>query len=247
MQKDVEPGSQLVVARREATKLLEPVKEALDEVARSGNPDAEIVVEEYPMFGAADYIASINKILAATPDFGYSILFGSDPITFTTQALGFFDQINRRILSLYDSNMLAALGEENAIGTEGVQRAPFAEILKTAEGKSYVHAYREAAGRFPSDWAMLGYECMMVWAQAAKKANSFDVGPPIEAIEKTRFNLPRGNFVFGKHDHQLDAPIYIGNVVKSETFGQPIVEVTDVVPGAEVRRSKEELDRLRAN
>ena len=72
------------------------------------NPQTEIVVEEYPKFGATDYTASINKILAAKPDYVWTVLFGADLITFSKQAeaLGFFSQVKNRFMALYDGNTL---------------------------------------------------------------------------------------------------------------------------------------------
>ena len=150
---------------------------------------------------------------------------GQNLITFSKQAeaVGFFDTIKRHFTALYTSDTLRALGQAAPVGTDGYARAPFNEIIKnTPVGKNYVESFRTAQGNFPSDWATQGYECMMTWAQAVKKANSFEADALMKAIETTQFTLPRGNLTFGKYDHQLNVPTYIGKVVQSSKYGQPL-------------------------
>jgi branched-chain amino acid transport system substrate-binding protein len=218
------------------------------EFMKQYNPNAEIVLEEYPKYGATDYTAYINKLRAANPDYVMTILFGADLITFSkqAQALGFFDEIKGHFNALYDTNALRAMGESAPIGTEGYERAPFSQIIKNAPtGKNYIDAFRASRQRLPSDWATEGYECVMAWAQAVQKAKSVEPDAVMSAIETTEFDLPRGKMIFGKYDHQLEVPVYAGKVVQSQEFGQPILDITTIVPGSDVRPSKEALDEMR--
>jgi branched-chain amino acid transport system substrate-binding protein len=213
------------------------------------NPQAEIVVEEYPKFGATDYTASINKVLAANPDYVWTFLFGSDLITFSkqAQAVGFFSQINNRFMALYDGNTLKALGSDAAIGTEGFQRAPANLFLKSPEGKAYVEGFKAMVGVYPSDWSTMAYDCVMTWAQAAEDAKSIEPDAIVKAIETNEFKSVRGKFRLGKFDHQAEVPIYIGTVANDASFGQPILDIKDIVPGASVRPTEAELKAMRGN
>jgi branched-chain amino acid transport system substrate-binding protein len=219
------------------------------EFIKAMNPQAEIVVEEYPKFGATDYTASINKIVAANPDYVYTVLFGSDLLTFSKQAgaLGFFGQVKNNFMALYDGNTLKGLGENAAVGTEGWQRAPVNLLAKLSpEGKEYVPGFKEKLGHNPSDWTTLGYDCVNVWAQAAEAAKSVEPDAVMAAIETKEFRSVRGTLRFGKYDHQADAPVFIGKVMQSKEFGQPLLDVTDTIPGASVRPSEETVKALRA-
>jgi branched-chain amino acid transport system substrate-binding protein len=218
------------------------------EFMRELNPKAEIVVEEYPKFGATDYTASINKILAAKPDYVYTVLFGSDLLTFSKQAaaIGFFSEIKNHFMALYDGNTLKALADNAAIGTEGWQRAPVNLLAKLSpEGAAYVSGFKASAGHYPSDWTTLAYDCVTVWAQAANAAKSVEPDAVMAAIESKEFQSIRGDFRFGKFDHQAEVPVFIGSVVQNKEFDQPLLDVTSIIPGAQVRPSEETVKKLR--
>lgn len=206
------------------------------------NPQAEIVVEEYPRFGATDYAASINKILAAKPDYVWTVLFGADLITFSKQAqsVGFFERIGNRFMALYDANTLKALGENAVVGTEGWQRAPVNLLSeRSPESKAYVDGFRSKVGRYPSDWATLAYDCVTAWAQAATAAGSIEADAVMAAIQGKDFESVRGPFRFGTYDHQAEVPIYVGKVVQDQSFNQPMLAISNTIPGSEVRPPEE--------
>ncbi|MFT4195835.1 ABC transporter substrate-binding protein [Ottowia sp.] len=213
------------------------------------NPQAEFVVEEYPKFGATDYTASINKLLAAKPDYVFSSLFATDLLTFSKQAnsVGFFKQINNRFMALYDFNTLKAMGDNAPIGTEGWQRAPANYLSKQSpEAKVFIDGYKAKHGNYPSDWTIMTYDCVMTWAQAAARAKSVEPDAVMRAIEGGEFNSVRGVFRIGKHDHQAEVASYIGTVEQSAEFGQPVLAIRDVIPGAVSRPSEEVLRQVRA-
>lgn len=213
------------------------------------NPQAEIVVEEYPKFGATDYTASINKLLAAKPDYVFSSLFGADLLTFSKQAnsVGFFKQINNKFMALYDFNTLKAMGSNAPVATEGWQRAPANYLAKQSAGaREFIDGYRAKHGGYPSDWTIMTYDCVMTWAQAATQAKSVEPDAVMRAMEGSEFNSARGTFRIGKHDHQAEVASYIGTVEQSTEFGQPVLAIRDVIPGAVSRPSEEVLQKARS-
>ncbi len=213
------------------------------------NPQAEIVVEEYPKFGASDYTASINKILAAKPDYVFSVLFASDLLTFSKQAnsVGFFKQINNRFLALYDFNTLKAMGDNAPVGTEGWQRAPTNHLLKQhASAKEFIDGFKAKTGGFPSDWTIMTYDCVMTWAQAASAAKSIEPDAVMKAIETGSFESSRGSYRFAAYDHQADVATYLGKVEQSKEFGQPVLAIQEVLSGAASRPTEEQVRSVRA-
>jgi branched-chain amino acid transport system substrate-binding protein len=86
----------------------------------------------------------------------------------------------------------------------------------------------------------------MVWAQAAAAAKSIEPDPVMAAIENTEFKSVRGPFRIGKYDHQADAPVYIGKVVQDKQYGQPLLEISETIPGVKVRPTEETVKKLRA-
>lgn len=212
------------------------------------NPQVEFVVEDYPKLGAVDYTASINKILAAKPDYVYSGLSGNDLITFSKQAtaIGFFKRINSNFNAMYDETALKALGESAAVGSEGSQRAPAAYLAKASpQSSEYIGKFKARYGMLPSDYTTLAYDCVMVWAQAATIAKTTDADPIIQAIETNEFSSTRGPLHFAKYDHQADGPIFVGRIEYSNELQQPVLAVTEPIPGRTVRPSEAEVLKLR--
>lgn len=214
------------------------------------NPQAEIVVEEYPKFGSRDFTPSINKVLAAKPDYVFTMLFGSDLLTFSkqAQALGFFQQMDNRFIGMYDGLTLKAMGQGAPVGTDGFQAAAANDFSRsTAEGKQFVVSYLAKHGRYPSDWATLAYDCVAVWAQAANAAQSINPGQVMAALESHAFKSPRGELRLGKIDHQGEVPVYIGTVAQSAELGQPVIEMRQVVPGRISRPSEQAVQTMRTS
>lgn len=201
------------------------------------NPQSQIVVEEYVKAGAQDFTAALNKLLAAKPEFIFSIIYGSDIITVSKQgkAIDFFKKINNQFAMMYDTNTLKLLGDEAVLGTIGYARAPFNYLPKSAEGREFIGKFKARYDQFPSDDATMAYDCVMSWAFAAEKAKSTDADAVMFAIETHEFSTVRGKFKFGKFDHMGEAPITLGPVVMSKEFGQPVMDIQDVVPGSVAR------------
>jgi len=225
--------------------LLEGFKKALKE----RNPNVEFVVEEFPKFGAADYTPSINKLLAAKPDYVFTTLFGNDLVTFSKQAtaVGFFKQINNRFGALYDFNTLKTMADQAPVGTDGVQRAPANYLSKTnPEAAAFINDFKAKKGGYPSDWTIMTYDCVTTWAQAVNNAKSLAADDVMQAIKSLRFNSSRGPYRIGSYDHQAEVPVYFGKVAQSKEFGQPVLEIEVVVPASKSRPSEAEVMRLRS-
>jgi len=224
--------------------LLEGFKKALKEK----NPNVEFVVEEFPKFGATDYTSSINKILAAKPDYVFTTLFGNDLITFSKQAtaVDFFKQINNRFGALYDFNTLKTMGDQAPIGTDGVQRAPANYLSKNnPDAAAFIADYKAKKGGYPSDWTIMTYDCVTTWAQAANSAKSLNADEVMRAIETLQFNSARGPFKIRALDHQAEIPVYMGKVTHSAEFGQAILDIDIVIPASQSLPSQAEVMKLR--
>ncbi len=213
------------------------------------NPSSEIVVEEYPKFGATNYTPSINKILAAKPDYVFTMLFGNDLVTFINQAqaVGFFQQVGNKFSALYDGNTLKTLGNNAPIGTDGFQVAAVNALAKLSpESKAFIEAFKAKNNQYPSDWSTLAYDCISVWAQASNMAKSIDPDKVMAAIESQTFKSPRGALKFGSFDHQAEAPTYIGKVIQSKEFDQAVLDILETIPGAVSRPNEALVKKMRS-
>jgi branched-chain amino acid transport system substrate-binding protein len=213
-------------------------------------PDAQIVVEEYPKVGSSDFTPMLNKVMAAKPDYVFGNMFGTDIVTISKQgeAVGFFKQINNQFAVLYDANTLSILGDQAVIGTIGYTRAPFNYILKVSpEGKAYVEAFKARFGSYPGDETTMAYDCVMTWAAAVEKAKTTEPDAVLKAIETTEFDSPRGKFRYAVYDHMGNFPVFLGHVVPSNEYGQPVLDIEVVVPGDKARPTEAEVLKSRAS
>ncbi|HEX2681006.1 MAG TPA: ABC transporter substrate-binding protein, partial [Candidatus Dormibacteraeota bacterium] len=119
--------------------------------------------------------STINAIQAAKPDLVYSNIFAADQVNFITQALqvdpNFFQKYPMTTLASVDD--LNALGSRYPLGMHLYQRAPFFALNNPAMNAFVTH-YRATYNEYPSDWAVMDYDAMMVYAKAANAAGSFD-------------------------------------------------------------------------
>ena len=208
-------------------------------------PDANIVIEEFPKWGATDYTASINKLAAAKPDFTYSQFFGNDVITFSRQAaaLGFFQQVNNNFAMIFDTDTLRVLGKDAPIGVLGREWAPLSYLAKSPEGKAFIDGFKAKNGNYPSDFAIEGYDCVAIWAQAMQAAGTPDADAVIKQVETREFNTLRGPMRLAAFDHQADVPDFIGRVKMDAELGMPVLDAERVIGNAP---SEEVVKALRA-
>jgi branched-chain amino acid transport system substrate-binding protein len=220
--------------------------DAFKRAIKQFQPDAEIIIEEYPKFGASDYTASINKLAAIKPDFTYSSFYGNDLITFSrqAQALGFFQQVNNNFTMIFDTDTFRALGNDAPTGVLGRQFAPLSHLLQSSEGKDFLNGFKAKNGNYPSDFATMDYDCVMIWAQAVEAAGTTDADAVIKQIETREFKTMRGPMRFSTYDHQADVPDFIGPVVMNAELETPVLDAERVTG---MTASQEEVTALRSN
>lgn len=207
------------------------------------NPDVEIVKSVYPPLGETDYTSYITSLLAARPDAVYGALFAGDLIAFTRQAqpLGFFDEVF--FTSLYETDALQALGADAPEGVRGYSRAPFFAI-ESEHIDDFVTRYRDRYGIYPSDWAIMAYDAVKLWAAGVEEAGSTEPDALVEALEGYRFDSLRGPVTIRPIDHQASVPVYSGTVQMDPEVGFATWTDVRVIPGEEVWLSEQEVEAL---
>ncbi|MGH2755873.1 MAG: ABC transporter substrate-binding protein [Actinomycetota bacterium] len=204
------------------------------------NPGVEIVKKLYPALGETDFTSFITSILAAKPDAVYGALFAGDLIAFTKQAepLGFFDEVF--FTSLYETDALQALGADAPEGVRGYSRAPFFAI-ESERIDDFVQNYRDRYGIYPSDWAIMVYDAVMLWAEGVEEAGDLDPDNLVEALEGYEFESLRGTVTIRPQDHQASVPVYSGIVTQDPDAGFATWTEVETIPGEEVWLTEEEL------
>lgn len=215
--------------------------DAFKEFMKGYLPDVEFVKELYPPLGSKDYTPYINQLLSAKPDYVFSVLFGGDLIAFTkqAQAVGFFDKI--KFTALYDTTTLAALADDAPVGVRGYGRAPFFAV-DTPQAKEFTEAFKAKNDKYPADWSFLGYDAIMLWAQAVEEGETLDSDELLPVLEDGEWESLRGPIKVREVDHQANAPEYYYDITAVDPeFGVPIGENAVEIPGDEIMLSEQEV------
>ncbi|HUG84292.1 MAG TPA: ABC transporter substrate-binding protein [Euzebya sp.] len=214
------------------------------ETIQAENPEVEILEQQWPELGEADFQPFITSLISSGAEAVYSPLFAGDLITFTQQAdnLGLFDQVY--FTALFETDALRELGD--AVDLEGVRaysRCPFA--IDTPEMAEFVAAYQEATGDVPSDWACMAYDAVNVWAQVTEEVGSTDGPAFADAVGGFEFTSLRGPTTIRDIDHQAAVPSYIGELSLDEELGIYAYTNIQAVPAEETWLSEDEITALR--
>jgi branched-chain amino acid transport system substrate-binding protein len=108
--------------------------------------------------------------------------------------------------------------------------------------EDFIKRYRARFnGEYPADWAIMGYEAMLVYGQAIKIAGSVEPEALIKAMEKGEFQLIRGKVTFRGIDHQGNVPSFVGRTVADARY--PFKILTDVlrVPAMSIWPTEQEV------
>jgi branched-chain amino acid transport system substrate-binding protein len=161
--------------------------------------------------------STINAIQATKPDLVYSNIFAADEVNFIKQALSvdpqFFQKYPMTTLASIDD--FNALGSQYPVGMHAYMRAPFF-ALSNSKLDDFVKRYHDRYNEYPSDWAVMDYDAMQMYAQAANAAKSFDSDKVRDQIVGHSFSSLRGyNFKIRKEDQQANVGETTGTTVAS--------------------------------
>ncbi|MEI7025403.1 urea ABC transporter substrate-binding protein [Paenibacillus sp. y28] len=200
------------------------IKEQLK--AEGGN----LVAEEYTPLGHTDYNTIIAKIKKDKPDVIFNTLNGDSNVAF-------FKQLKDAGIGPKDLTTLSvSIAEEEirSIGAdilEGHYAAwNYYQTTDTPENKKFVAAYKAKYGadKVTDDPIEAGYFGVYLWAEAVKKAGSFEVEKVKAAAKGLEFNAPGGKVTIDGENQHTYKTVRIGEVMKDGQFkevwnsGQPV-------------------------
>jgi len=189
-------------------------------------PDMVIAEPLFPKIGEANMTSYITAALTKNPDVVYEAVFGSGLINLVKQgkSFGLFKRSN--LVTLMTVDVMQSLG--NAMpdkGVAGYARAPFFELMGNPKAKAFVEAFKAKYNKYPDDWAVLGYDGLMFYAEVVKKAGSTDADKVIKALTKVSYDGLRGKGMTVRAlDHQMSAPVWVGVVTKTGKYPFPIMK-----------------------
>jgi branched-chain amino acid transport system substrate-binding protein len=200
-------------------------------------PQMDVVDQQWPKLGEADYTPFINAQMAKKPDAVFSSLWGGHFLTFAKQAkpLGYFDAVRYNFIGVGEAGSpesTKTMGADYPVGIWGNSYDAFYWQEAPAAYKDYVaRLSKYLKDEYPSSWAIQGYMGMQFLTEAIKKANSTESDKVAKALLGLSVETPHGKMTLREKDHQLNRGQLYGKTVKDAKYPFAIMKpVTYVDP-----------------
>jgi branched-chain amino acid transport system substrate-binding protein len=200
-------------------------------------PQMDVVDQQWPKLGEADYTPFINAQMAKKPDAVFSSLWGGHFLTFAKQAkpLGYFDAVRYNFIGVGEAGSpesTKTMGADYPVGIWGNSYDAFYWQEAPAVYKDYVaRLSKYLKDEYPSSWAIQGYMGMQFLTEAIKKANSTESDKVAKALLGLSVETPHGKMTLREKDHQLNRGQLYGKTVKDAKYPFAIMKpVTYVDP-----------------
>ena len=184
-------------------------------------PDIEIVDQQWPKLGEADFTAFITAQMGKKPDAVECNVFGGDFVTLAKQAgpLGYFKAINNRMV---DGAEVGTVDEAEALGADypfGIVSDAYDPVIwgegEPAEHKVFIENLKKAMNnQYGSGWAVMGYMAVVAISEGVKKADSTESDKVSKALLGLSFGTPVGKRTIDEKTHETLAGEFWSDMVK---------------------------------
>jgi branched-chain amino acid transport system substrate-binding protein len=201
------------------------VAKAFADHVKKLRPDIEVVDQQWPKLGEADYSPFINAQMAKKPDAVFSAMWGGHFVTWAKQAkpLGFFDLVKYRVVNGGEGGSVEATRAMGADYPFGIWSNTY-DIADYAGMPASHKAYIERIKAFtkedpPSTWPLTVYVAMQFLVEGIKKANSIESDKVAKALLGLSIDTPFGKQTLREKDHQADRGQFYGKMIKDPKGG----------------------------
>ncbi|MEQ9639815.1 MAG: ABC transporter substrate-binding protein [Alphaproteobacteria bacterium] len=211
-------------------------------------PDIEVVRQEWPKLGAADFASHVTALQAQPIDMVVAGVFGGDLINFV-KAASDFGLFEDAALFVHGSDIgkMASMKDILPKNTHTTLWYPFYSI-DTPESNSFKAAVEKLVGTYPSGSAPVGYIAGRMIVEAVKKAGTDDPAAVAKALKGLTFPTPVGPAEVRGCDHMAMYNFYVGKVAWGDELPGGIgVPDAKAVNFKTVARPCEEIAKLRGN
>lgn len=195
---------------------------------------SQVTIEEYPAANATDFTPSVQKIIAAKPDYVWVIWSGANTPWQQLQDLKVQEKGIK--LATIAADIAALKTMQATIGLEGF--TVYHHLSPTnAEAKKvndwFVAEHKKQFNGTPPDIFTAGgfAAAMSIVAALEKTAGDTNVDKLISTMEGMSFNSPKGKMTFRKEDHQALQVLYAMTLERKEGFDYPVpVTIRELTP-----------------
>jgi len=200
-------------------------------------PDIEIVDQQWPKLGEADFTPFITAQMGKKPDAVMCALFAGDFVTFSKEAtpLGYFKAINNRLV---DGAEVGTVDEAQALGADypyGIISDSYDPVIWTGNEppahKEFIEHLRAfTKSQYGSGWSIMGYESIVALTEGIKKAGSTDSNKVAAALLGMTFDTPVGKRTFSTKSHETFSPEYWGVMIKDPAYPFAVMKDPELLP-----------------
>lgn len=215
---------------------------------KAARPDIQIVRQEWPKFGAADFTAQATALQASNPDMIVSALFSGDLINFLKAAKDFdlFTGKTRFFSSGADLVKMSNVKDSIPEGSFVTVWYPFYAI-NNPENTRFVEEVKKRTNTYPVGSTLVGYVSgKMLTTAIARAKDPNDPASVATALDSVEFQSPVGPVKVRACDNMAMYNFYVGTVKKDAALPDGI-GVTDVKAfnTANYARSCDDIAKLR--
>jgi branched-chain amino acid transport system substrate-binding protein len=198
-------------------------------------PSVQIVDQQWPKLGEADYTPFINAQLAKKPEAVFSSLWGGHFVTFAKQAkpLNYFDAVKNNVIAVGEAGSpesTKSMGKDYPVGIWGNSYDAFYWDTATPAHRDYTaRLSKYLKDEYPSSWAIQGYIGLQFLAEAIKKANSTDSDKVSKALLGLSVDTPVGKLTIRESDHQANRGQLYGKTVMDPKYPFAIMKPVEYV------------------
>ena len=198
-------------------------------------PSVQIVDQQWPKLGEADYTPFINAQMAKKPDAVFSSLWGGHFVTFAKQAkpLGYFDAVKYNFIGVGEAGSpesTKSMGKDYPVGIWGNSYDAFYWDTATPAHRDYTaRLSKYLKDEYPSSWAVQGYIGLQFLTEAIKKANSTESDKVAKALLGLSVDTPVGKLTVREKDHQANRGQLYGKTVMDAKYPFAIMKPVEYV------------------
>jgi branched-chain amino acid transport system substrate-binding protein len=198
---------------------------AFVEYIKKARPDIEIVDQQWPKLGQADFTPFITAQMSKKPDAVFCDVFGGDFVTLAKQAtpLGYFKAINNRLVDggeVGTTDAALALGKDYPyrIWSDAYDPVVWPDNEPAAH-KTYIeHLKAFTKQEYASGWAIMGYASILALKAGIEKAKSTKSVDVAKAMLGLTFDTPIGRLTFNPKTHETEMGEFWGQMVKDDRY-----------------------------
>lgn len=181
---------------------------------------ASVVGEEYTPLGHVEYATVIEKIKNSGADAVINTLNGDSNVAFFKQLKG--AGLTPDALPVMSSSIaeeeIKGIGPQNVAGHYAAWN--YFMSMDTPANKSFVERFQQKYGadRVTDDPIEAGYFGVYLWAEAVKKAGTFEVAAVREALRGISYEAPEGKVTVDAENNHTYKIVQIGRVREDGQF-----------------------------